>query len=211
MCPELMVHGTIMQQVDYDKYLGDVISGDGKNTLNIESRVSKGLGIVTQMEHLLDTVSLGHHYFDIALLMRESMLINGILTNAQVWYGLKESELKALENIDKIFLRSILKTKMSVPYEALYLELGILPLKMIIKGRRIRYLYYLINRNENEMLFKFLNAQWNMPVKNDWTIQVRQDLKDLNISEDFSVLKKYKKNAFKKMVKEKLKKYTFDY
>ena len=100
---------------------------------------------------------------------------------------------------------------MSVPYEALYLELGVMPLKMIIKGRRIRYLYYLINRNENEMLFKFLNAQWNMPVKNDWTIQVRQDLKDLNISEDFSVLKKYKKNAFKKMVKEKLKKYTFDY
>ena len=37
--PELMVHGTIMQQVDYYKYLGDVNSGDGKNTLNIKGEV----------------------------------------------------------------------------------------------------------------------------------------------------------------------------
>ena len=87
-CPELLVHGTIMKPVSSEKYLGDIISGDGKNTLNIENRVSKGLGIVTQIENLLDTVSLGHHYFEIALLLRESMLINGILTNAQIWYGL---------------------------------------------------------------------------------------------------------------------------
>ena len=60
-CPELMVHGTIMKPVNSEKYLGDIISGDGKNTLNIESRVSKGLGIVTQIEHLLDIVSLGHY------------------------------------------------------------------------------------------------------------------------------------------------------
>ena len=210
-CPELLVHGTVMQSVQSDKYLGDVISGDGKNTLNIESRVSKGLGIVTQIQNLLDTVSLGHHYFDIALLLRESMLVNGILTNAQIWYGLKENELKALENIDKIYLRSILKTKSSLAYEAYFLELGIIPLSLIIKGRRVKYLHYLVNRPENEMISKFLKAQWNNPVKNDWTTQVRQDLKDLNISENFDIFKKYKKNAFKKIVNQKLKEYTFKY
>ena len=144
-CPELMVHGTTMMPVTSAKYLGDILSGDGRNTLNIESRVSKGLGILSQIDNLLDTISLGHHYFEIALLLRESMLINGILTNAQIWYGLTESEIKSLETIDKIFLKSILKTKSSVCYEALFLELGILPLGIIIKERRVKYLHYLVN------------------------------------------------------------------
>ena len=61
------------------------------------------------------------------------------------------------------------------------------------------------------MIFKFMNAQWNQPVKNDWTTQVRQDLNDLEISEDFVVLKKFKKNAFKKMINMKIKKYAFEY
>ena len=61
------------------------------------------------------------------------------------------------------------------------------------------------------MLYKFLNAQWNNPVKNDWTNQVRQDLKDLDITEDFGTLRKYKKKEFKKFINEKMKKYCLNY
>ena len=38
-CPTLQVHGTKMPEVTNDTYLGDIISGDGTNKLNIESRV----------------------------------------------------------------------------------------------------------------------------------------------------------------------------
>ena len=34
-CPTLKVHGSIMQEVTEDVYLGDIISSDGKNTKNI--------------------------------------------------------------------------------------------------------------------------------------------------------------------------------
>ena len=47
-CPVLKVHGTVMENVTEDVYLGDVISNDGKNKKNIEKRISKGLGIMTQ-------------------------------------------------------------------------------------------------------------------------------------------------------------------
>ena len=42
ICPSLQVHGTTMQKITHDKYLGDILSSDGKNDLNIESRISKG-------------------------------------------------------------------------------------------------------------------------------------------------------------------------
>ena len=82
VCPALKVHGTAMLEVKDDVYLGDILSCDGKNTKNIKSRVSKGLGIIANIFNLLDTISFGSHHYEIAVLLRNSMLINGILTNA---------------------------------------------------------------------------------------------------------------------------------
>ena len=85
ICPQLKVHGTNMKVITHDKYLGDVISGDGKNDLNIQDRVCKGQGLLTQVMNILDKVTLGAHYFKVAVLLRESIFINGITTNAEVW------------------------------------------------------------------------------------------------------------------------------
>ena len=59
-----------MSEVKSDTYLGDVISADGRNTENIKSRVSKGLGIVSQIINLMDIVNFGEHYFEIGMLLR---------------------------------------------------------------------------------------------------------------------------------------------
>ena len=40
-CPKLKVHGTEMEQVTEDTYLGDIISEDGKNEKNIKNRIAK--------------------------------------------------------------------------------------------------------------------------------------------------------------------------
>ena len=80
-CPILKVHGTNMENVTEDTYLGDLISSDGKNRKNVDKRISKGLGIISQITNLLEVVSFGHYYIEIALLLRESMFLNGILHN----------------------------------------------------------------------------------------------------------------------------------
>ena len=53
-----------------DTYLGDVVSGDGSNKLNIAIRVSKGLGKIAQIMSMVEKTSLGKHYFKIAFLER---------------------------------------------------------------------------------------------------------------------------------------------
>ena len=81
LCPEMQVHGTKIQQVSEDTYLGDIISEDGKNHKNIKNRISKGWGIISEVMNILENVSLGEHYFSTAMLLRESLFLNGILTN----------------------------------------------------------------------------------------------------------------------------------
>ena len=77
--------------------------------------MSKGFGIISKIKNMLDKVTLGHHYFKVALLLRESIFLNGILTNTEVWYGLKESEITELEALDYMLLRDVLQTPSSTP------------------------------------------------------------------------------------------------
>ena len=71
-CPTLLVHNTIMPAVTSDVNLGDVISGDGCNRLNIENRVTKGLGKIVETMSMVVKISLGKHYLKIAIVLRES-------------------------------------------------------------------------------------------------------------------------------------------
>ena len=96
VCPELRVHGTPMECVESDVYLGDVISASGSNTQNIKARISRGNGILAQIRKYLETVSFGAHFFKIALLLRESLFLSSILTNSESWYGLTKSEITDL-------------------------------------------------------------------------------------------------------------------
>ena len=52
-CPQMKVHGHVTDRVSEAVYLGDILSADGKNSLNVKSRVSKGMGIVTKIMDIL--------------------------------------------------------------------------------------------------------------------------------------------------------------
>ena len=167
LCPTLSVHNTIMSTVTEDVYLGDVVRADGKNSSNIQNRVSKGIGLISQIMIILETVSFGKSYFKIALILRESIFLNGILTNVEVWYGLSKSEIEELESVDRLLLRRILSVPISTCSEALFLETGCLNIGTIIKGRRLNFLQYLTKQDKNSMLYKFFKVQWDFPVKGD--------------------------------------------
>ena len=208
LCPELRVHGTVMERVTSDTYLGDIISVDGSNSENIRNRVSKGNGIISKIKNYLESVSLGKHYFKIALLLRESLLINGIMTSAESWYGLKRCEIDLLEDLDHQLLRYIFEVPKSVPTCGLFLETGAVSIETRIKISRVNYLHYLVNLDKEEMLSKFFMAQWGNPSKkNEWAVEVQSNLKDFGIPEDFKYIKSMSENRFKNLVKKNARQY----
>ena len=180
-CPGMKVHGHVADKVTEAVYLGDTISTDGKNTSNISNRVNKGLGIVTKVMDMLKNVSFGSKYFEIAITLREAHLINGMLTNFEIWYGLRENEITALEEVDRLLLRRILEVPDSTCLESLYLELGNIPIHILLKARRINELHHLASLDQNSMLYKVFITQWKYPAKDDWTLKVKENLKELNI------------------------------
>ena len=71
-----------LETIENEKYLGDLISHDGKNTKNVQARRAKGTGIVDKILTRLESTVYGPYLFEVAITLRNSLFINGILTNA---------------------------------------------------------------------------------------------------------------------------------
>lgn len=106
-----------------------------------------------------------------------------------------------------MLIRGILEVPSSSCIESLYLELGLIP----IKAHKVNYLHYLATLKENEMLSKVFKTQWNYPVKDDWTLEVKKNLEELEIDLSLEKIKMKSKNSFKRLVKIKTKEYTLNY
>ena len=148
-----------MEEKDEERYLGDIISTDGKNIRNIKARVIKGKAIINRILTILNDLRLGWRYYEIGILLRDCLLVSSVLFNSEAWYNISKSELELLESVDIIFLRKLINAPRGTPKEILYLEMGCIPFREIIMGRRLRFLYYILNQKENSMIHRFLKSQ----------------------------------------------------
>ena len=199
-CSELNVHDDIMKTATSEKYLGDLITNTSKIDIDIEARVNKGNGRVNTIISLLEEISFGEHFFEMALLFRNSMLINSLLSSSEVLYNIEMKHINMLEKCDKNLLTRIFSVPSTCSYEAVYLETGCLPIRFILQGRRLLYYWSLLNKDDNELVKKVFSTQKEFSSKNDWTLQVEEDKKELDINISENSIKIMKKVAFKKLV-----------
>ena len=175
-------------------------------SLAIKARVQKGKGIITRILTILEGIPFGQFYFEVAMMLRNSLLVSSMLVNTEAWYKITKAELNLLESIDVQFLKSVLKAPKCTPTEMLYLELGCIPFGHLIMKRRILFLYYILNQDKRSMLNRFLVAQMRYQKKNDWISQVISDLKKLDVNENLETLKLMTKSQckikFDKLIKE---------
>ena len=90
-----------------------------------------------------------------------------------------KEDIEILEKIHEQLLRKILKAPSKTPKEILFLELGCVPLRLIIKSKRINFLHYILNQPDDSILKRVFNEQVNSPSKIDWVKLMDQDMKVL--------------------------------
>ena len=158
---------------------------------------------------MLKYLQNGHYYFRTAIILHESLLVNGVMTSSEAWHNLTSTDMNELMKIDKMFGQTLFSTPFSTPATSYFLELGILPLSSILKGRRLNFLKYLVSQDSSSMLYKVFWIQWSESNAGDLAHQMKQDLMDLEIDCSLCEIKSISKNKFKKLVKKKLTEFTF--
>ena len=81
-----------MECKEDERYLGDIISTDGRNIKNIKVRVKKGIGIVKNILNMLEGIPFGKFYYEVAIILRNSLLVSSILFNCEAWFNLTKAE-----------------------------------------------------------------------------------------------------------------------
>ena len=142
-----------------ERYLGDIISQDGKNDENITQRRNKGLGIVNDINALLVEIMAGKEHFELATILRNSCLVRSLIFNCEAWYRLTLKQIKLLEKFDENLMRKILECPSKTPIHLMYLELGWLPVRFIVQSRRLNFLKYILNQSESTLVKQVFNEQ----------------------------------------------------
>ena len=134
-----------------------------------------------------------------------------LLTNAEAWYNVIQADIDALESVDEGLLRKILEAPMSTPIEMLYLELGVVPIRFIIKERRLNFLWYLLNEDKESLVNMFLTKQLESPVSGDWGQTCLKNLEELNIQMTIKEIEKMPEQSFRKLVRKQIVEKALEY
>ena len=92
-----------------------------------------------------------------------------MLLNAEIWHEITKTNFEDLVQSDRTLLKRILEVPDSTPNESLYLEFGIVPVRFLIKAKRIIFLHYILNRPQEEMIAEVLKAQERKSFDGDHT------------------------------------------
>ena len=207
----LKVENADMKKTTESSYLGDLLNTNGSVDATIEQRRQKGVGICSQITGIVNGLSLGNFYFKIAFFLRESMLINGILTNSEVWYPLKDSQLDILQNIDLMLIRKLINGHSKTAKEGFYLETGLLPPKFIVMKRRLMYLHTILKRADNEITKQLYGVQKAIRTKDDWYRIVLENKKELKILHSDDEIANMSKDMFRTLVKKSVESRALSY
>ena len=75
-----------------------------KNQKNILRRKNRSIGIIDQIMDIINSTYFGKYYFEVALVLRSSLLLSSILLNSEAWVNLTKTNIRSLEQIDEKLL-----------------------------------------------------------------------------------------------------------
>ena len=91
----------------------------------------------------------------------------------------------------------------------LYLELGVIPIRFVMKGRRLNFLKYLLNKSSETLVSQVPVAQLTNPTRNDWGQTIKHDLEEIGLNID--AVKIMTKKYLRTFVRNKTEAMAFDY
>ena len=193
-----------METKKQQKYLGDLLSSDGTQTKNIQERRNKGYGVINQIIQILESTYFGKYFFEVAMVLRESLFLSSLLLNSEAWVNYTEKDVRILEQCDELMLSRILDCDANTSNAFKYLELGIVPIRFEIMKRKLMFLHYILKQNKESMIYKILKAIEENPVKNDFVFTCKKYLEKLKMNESFDELERMSKIELKKILKERI-------
>ena len=184
-------------------YLGDEITSDGKNSKNIEKRRNKMKGTAVSINTIAASEVL--HKIETAVLLKlhESVSIPTLLANCESWTILKCEEIE-LDKAEIQSIKSLFDLPTKTPTPGILFSLGLPYTKFRFIQKKVIYLHRILQRNPSHWTRKTLKVLEELNI--GWYKDIKKTLNDVQLTDDFDQIGRYRPIEWKNMVKEAIEK-----
>ena len=110
----------------------------------------KAKGTSVELCSLSRGLSLGIRQIESMLILYKTVFVPRLIYNCEAWSKLKAADYKILQSAQLKFMRKILEVPRSTPTAALYLELGMWPIRYEIEIRQLFFLKRVLNKTADD-------------------------------------------------------------
>ena len=189
------------------RYLGDIITDDGKNTKNLENRRNRTISTTISIK----TIATNDVFRDIgtAVLMQlhDTNTLSALLTNCESWTLLKK-ENEQLQQIEIQSIKLLFDLPSHTPTPALIYTLGLLYTALRVEKRQLLYLWKVLNREQSHWTYKALTHV--MTTNSGWGKSCSEILTKHDLPTNLQDIKCLSKNEWTKKVDKAIEKNNKD-
>ena len=135
----LFLSGIKLEADPQFRYLDDIFNNKGSNFSLCEDRAQKATGSSNEIISLCKESILGNTQISNMILLYHTVFIPRLIYNCESWSNLSSENYAILQKSQLTFLRRVMELPRSVPTDALFLEMGIWPIRFEIEFRQLAY------------------------------------------------------------------------
>ena len=193
----------VIEETDRYKYLGDVITNDGKNKENILTRKINIQSNTAIINSIASSEALYRIETAVLLDMHEKKNIASLLNNAEAWM-LNKGEEDDIEKVEIQALKSLFSLPLHTPTAAIIYTFGTLFTKQRIDQKMLIYLHKLLNKDDDRWLKQALSTLCSLNA--GWYKKIISLLEEYELLTDFNEIKKLTEAGWRSQVIRKIEK-----
>ena len=109
------------------------------------------------------------------LILYQSVFLPRLIHNCESWSNMTPRDYKALQSAQLLYLRNVMEVSRATPTVALFLELGILPIRFEIEKRQLFFFKRLLDKDKSDPVQSVYFEQLKYVAEQNWANYI-QDL-----------------------------------
>ena len=187
----------IIENCQSYKYLGEVITRDGKNEENLAARLSKVKSSVRAINTCCKKEVMKKIEINVLITLHESVTLPALLYNAETW----PLNITIKKHIDKMEIwawKSMLGLPTTTPNAAVMVCSGAMFASIRVQVKQLLYLHKVLQKNDDHWTKSTLKVMIEYDI--DWAKQIRENLESWNLETDLEKIKRKATNEWKREV-----------
>ena len=131
-------------------------------------------------------MKFGTRQIENMLILYQSVFLPRLIHNCESWSNMTPKDYKALQFAQLLYLRNVMEVSRATPTVALFLELGILPIRFEIEKRQLFFFKRLLDKDKSDPVQSVYFEQLKYAAEQNWAnyIQGLRHTYNLPLSDD---------------------------